>query len=65
MIVPYLYPGITQLKAAAGSYKLPDAVSMRAEEERNGAFGLEMRYLTAGENAEQIACEKQIGRAHV
>lgn len=60
MIVPYLYPGITQLKAAAGSYKLPDAVSMRAEEERNGAFGLEMRYLTAGENAEQIACEKLI-----
>ena len=60
MIIPYMYPSITQLKAAAGSYKLTDAVSMQAEEERNGAVDLEMRYLYSGENADEIKCERLV-----
>ena len=58
MIIPYIYPGLTELKAEAGSYKLPDVVSMRAVEERNGAVELEMRYLYQGENADEITCER-------
>ena len=58
MILPYIYPDITDLAAGGGSYALPDVLSMPVIEERNGAFELEMKYLYAGENAAEIQTER-------
>ena len=60
MILPYIYPDITDLAAGGGSYALPDCISLTVVEERNGAFELELQYLYAGQNASEIQTERII-----
>ena len=60
MILPYIYPDITDLASSGGSYALPDCISLTVVEERNGAFELEMQYLYAGQNASEIQTERII-----